>query len=130
MDIVEQDSVEDKRGRGRPVGTFKVKDKSSFLKVGGHELDKAIKQAGKATEEMIAVLMELALNKDVEPKERRMAAQGLLDMHVKMVDIRSKDEITRKIAEVKVRGVSNGGETDEDLVELDFDNIDKSYVQE
>lgn len=128
-ELVEQDDAGAKRGRGRPVGTVKVaRDKSSFLKVGGHELDKAIKQAGKAVEEMVSVLVEIATNTEVDPKERRMAAQNLLDVHVRMIDIRSKDEITRKIAEVKIRGVNGGGDADDDdTPTLDFDNISEEF---
>lgn len=126
--IVEQ--VEEKRKGGRPVGSFKVKttDNGSFLRSGGHELDKAIKKSAKCVEEMLDVLADVATNKNNDPKERRAAAKDYLDFHAKIIEQRNKDEITRKIAEVRVRGVLGGGSTDDDdTPQLDFENIHPDF---
>lgn len=123
--IVEQE--DGKRKAGRPVGSYKVKtkDNGSFLRQGKHELDNIIKKSAKEIEKMIDVLAEIATNATNDVKERRAAAKDVLDFHVKSVEQRNKDEITRKIAEVRVRGVHGSGSTedDDDTPDVNFGDI-------
>lgn len=125
VQIVEEE--EGKRKAGRPVGSYKVKtkDNGSFLRSGKHELDDAIKKSSKELAKMIDVLVEIATNDKNDVKERRAAAKDVLDFNVKSVEQRNKDEITRKIAEVRVRGINGGGSTEdeEEMAALDFDTI-------
>lgn len=127
--IVEED--DGKRKAGRPVGSFKVKtkDNGSFLRSGKHELDDIIKKTGKELTKMIDVLVGIAEDKTADTKERRSAAEAVVGYHSKAVEQRNKDEITRKIAEVRVRGISGGGSTeeDDDTPVLDFDNIAEEF---
>lgn len=119
---------------GRPFGTVKVKDRSSFLKQGKHELDDSIRKLKREAEEAVQILMGIAKDKTADVKERRQAASSVLDHLNKMVDQRNKDELTRKIAEYRIRGASGNfsavpaeAEDEDDTPILEFDKIPKEF---
>ncbi len=122
--------VEEKRGPGRPKGSYKkVVDRSSFLRAGGHEFDKIIKKTERDIADVMNTLAEIVQHKDSTNSEKIKAGEILLNNYTKMVEQRNKDEITRKIAEIRVNNGAGSGSTeddeeaDDDTPLIDFNNV-------
>lgn len=123
VEVIESD--EDKRGPGRPKGSVKVVDNASFLR-SGHEFDSIIKKGKNDMVAIMAKLAEIVESEKSTNSERIKAADIYTSTYNSMVAQRNKDEITRKIAEVRVRNVTGGGTTEDDgMAELDFDIPDE-----
>lgn len=114
----------------------KTKKKTTFLKPKGHDLDKAIKQSGRYLATALETLVFVATDKQVDPKERRQAAESILKLHKDMVGQRDKDEIERLTKEVEVLKLVGQGTTDheeeedDDTPQLDFDNIHPDFAED
>lgn len=126
------DEQEGKGKAGRPFGSFKkATDKSSFLKPSGHEFDKVIKKSAKHIEDVMEALANIATSKDATNNERTAAAKEFMTNMNRMVEQRNKDDIQRKIAEIRVRGSVGGGSTaddeEDDMAVIDFDTIPDEF---
>jgi hypothetical protein len=129
--IVEGD--EEKRKAGRPVGTYKKPvDRGSFLKQNGHEFDKVIKKSAKHIEDVMEALAKIATDENASNSERTNAGKIFMENMSRMVEQRNKDDVTRKIAEIRVRGNIGAGSTaEEDDSEgaiIDFDTINPEFA--
>lgn len=71
-----------------------------------HELSKLAKRLDKVSDGAIDVIVETMNNPKTDPKLRVACATTLTDMHIKVNDIISKDQLTRQIAELKKNGLS------------------------
>jgi hypothetical protein len=70
-----------------------------------HELSKLHKKLESVSNDVIDVIVETMNSKDTDPKLKVACATTLADMHIKVSDIISKDQLTRQIAEIKANGL-------------------------
>jgi hypothetical protein len=81
-----------------------------------HELADLYKSLEKATPAAVELLVETMNNEKLPLKERRAAADKLIDLQVKVSEVISKDSLMRQVAEIKVKGFSTPPS-------IDFENL-------
>jgi hypothetical protein len=89
----------------RPIKT----ETTSFIRRSQHEMTKPIKLIGKELEGIIEKLLVLCTNEDKKIAVKAM--ETLLDYYANAVEMKSKDEILRMMAESKKNGGMLGGST-------------------
>lgn len=82
---------------------------TSFLRRNAHEFSKPIKLIAKEIPEIVEGLLKLCKSED--QKIALEAMKALLKHHADMVDAKSKDEITRLIAQARAGNGLLGGST-------------------
>lgn len=93
-----------------------------------HELTELYKSLERATPQAVELLVEDMNNPDLPRKERRAAAEKLIDLQVKVSDVMSKDSLMRQVAEARVNGYvpkldATGGGQKPQGPSLDFGTI-------
>lgn len=71
-----------------------------------HELAGLAKKLDKVSDGAIDVIVNTMNDPKTDPKLKVTCATTLADMHIKVNDIISKDQLTRQIAEIKKNGLS------------------------
>lgn len=95
---------------------------NSFLRKQQHELAKPLKLIGKEIEGIIERLVTLSMSKD--EKVAAGALKTLLDYYKDCADLKSKDELTRLIAQSRLGGGLGGSSVPEDnRPQICFDTI-------
>ena len=80
-----------------------------------HELASLLKLVEKGSKDAVDLLVDTmnAKDEDVGRKMRVQCAEALVTLQIKIADTISKDQLTRQIAEIKIKGLTHGGETEE-----------------
>jgi hypothetical protein len=123
---------EERKGPGRPKGSVKVRDTGSFLRQGKHEFDDIIKKTKKEVEDVMSRLADIVQSENATNSEKIKAGDIYLANYTKMVEQRNKDEITRRIAEIRVNNGAGSGSTADDEEDdnsplLEFDDIPAEF---
>jgi len=83
-------------------------------------------------DQIVDTLVKVMEDKNADPKTKESAASNVLRHLSTMAEQKNKDEIARKVAEIRIRGSKGMGTTvDEDTGPLlDFDNIDERFANQ
>lgn len=111
------------------MSSIKVVDKPLFIKK-QHELTNLLAKVKKGTDGAVELLISTmnAKEEDGVPLKMRLdCATALIDWEVKISDQISKDNLHRTIAEIKAKGITQGGSTEDGQKQLppttDFSTI-------
>jgi hypothetical protein len=93
-----------------------------------HELADLYKSLERATPAAVDLLVQTMNNEELSLKERRTAAEKLIDLQVKVAEVVSKDGLLRQVAEIKAKGMipqlsTAGGTQKKQGPSIDFDNL-------
>lgn len=70
-----------------------------------HELASLLKKIKQGSAKAVDMLIETMEDEEVETKVRVACAQSLIEYEVKITDQINKDQLTRQVAEIKVKGL-------------------------
>lgn len=93
----------------------------SFNRRQAHPLQKTSKALSKEVEAIIEKLLKLCNSQDEKTSER--ACSKLLDYHIEMITVIERDEIARKLMQIKHGNGSRDLEESDNMPQIDFNNI-------
>lgn len=93
----------------------------TFNRRQAHPLQKTSKALSKEIEAIIEKLLKLCDNEDVKVSER--ACSKLLDYHMDMITAIERDELSRKLMQIKHGGGSRDLQEMDNMPQIDFNNI-------